>query len=309
MRFVVFGAAGFVARRHLKAIYDTGNEIIAVVDPYDAIGILDGFSLDIEYFKSVDEFTNFCRSLSITIDYISICTPNYLHFEHCKAAMDLGANVICEKPLVIHPKELDELSKHEILTKTSIFTVLQLRLHPKLVLLREEIQKETAGHEYDVTLTYIPTRGKWYNKTWKANEDTSGGVATNIGIHFFDLLLWLFGNMITYKVYMREPDCISGYLQLENAKVRWFLSINPEHLPTELKSTKQTTYRSITVDGKEIEFTHGFNDLHTRVYENTLSGKGFTISDAKPSLELVHNIRFTELSPLDSDHHPFMSNL
>jgi UDP-N-acetyl-2-amino-2-deoxyglucuronate dehydrogenase len=307
--FAIIGVAGYIAPRHLKAIRDTGNRLVAAVDPHDSVGQLDQYSFDTRFFTEVERFDRHLEKLhrgpeENRVDYVTICSPNYLHDAHCRLALRAGANAICEKPLVINPWNLDALEVLEDETKRKINTILQLRVHPQLLKLRESLQNSTTVH--DVTMTYITSRGPWYKESWKGHAEKSGGVATNIGIHFFDLLMWLFGTAGDIKVYHSTDTSMSGFLALENARVRWFLSIDNNDLPQSAKENQKTTFRSITVDGQEIEFSEGFADLHTRVYEETLSGRGFGISDARPSIELTYRIRNSEMSPLDEFAHPML---
>jgi UDP-N-acetyl-2-amino-2-deoxyglucuronate dehydrogenase len=238
------------------------------------------------------------------VQYVSICSPNYLHDSHCRLALRVGADAICEKPLVINPWNLDALEELEDETKHRIHTVLQLRVHPALIKLREELQQGSGMHE--VELTYITSRGPWYQVSWKGHEDKSGGVATNIGVHFFDLLLWLFGSVQGLKTHYADESRMSGFIELERARVKWYLSVDKNDLPDGAKSNGKTTFRSITVDGREVEFSEGFTDLHTRVYEETLAGRGFGIRDARPSIDLTYAIRTAEISPMDNLVHPFL---
>lgn len=310
--FAVIGVGGYIAPRHLRAIRDTGNCLIAAIDPKDSVGLLDQFAFDVSFFTEIERFDRHLEKLRRQSDqerahYISICSPNYLHDAHCRLAMRLGADVICEKPLVVNPWNLDALEELEQETGCHINTILQLRVHPELIKLRESLRNETMGKQHDVILTYITGRGNWYHVSWKGQVEKSGGVATNIGIHFFDLLLWLFGPAGDIRLYHADSKRMSGMIELERARVRWFLSVDAHDLPYPVVPGGKTTYRSITVDGKEIEFSEGFTDLHTRVYEETLAGRGFQIADARPSIELTHRIRTTAISPLDSFAHPFMA--
>jgi UDP-N-acetyl-2-amino-2-deoxyglucuronate dehydrogenase len=311
--FAIIGVGGYIAPRHLRAVRDTGNNLVAAVDPKDSVGILDQFGYDISFFTEIERFDRHLEKLrrgpeEKRIHYISVCSPNYLHDAHCRLAMRVGADVICEKPLVINPWNLDSLEEIEAETGCKVNTVLQLRVHPELLKLRQTLQADKSGKRHDVTLTYITSRGIWYHISWKGQQEKSGGVATNIGVHFFDLLLWLFGPAGEVKLYHADDKCMSGYIELENAYVRWFLSVDVKDLPDSSKRDGKTTYRSITVDGQEIEFSGGFSDLHTRVYEETLAGRGFGIQDARPSIALTHRIRTSEISPIDSLAHPKLSN-
>jgi UDP-N-acetyl-2-amino-2-deoxyglucuronate dehydrogenase len=310
--FALIGVGGYIAPRHLKAIRDTGNHLIAAADPKDSVGLLDQFDFDVRFFTEIERFDRHLeklrrRSEEERAHYISICSPNYLHDAHCRLAMRLGADVICEKPLVINPWNLDALEELEQETGRRINTILQLRVHPELIKLRESLRNEATGKQHDVIMTYITGRGNWYHVSWKGQAEKSGGVATNIGIHFFDLLLWLFGPAGDIRLYHADSKCMSGMIELERARVRWFLSVDANDLPYPVVPGGKTTYRSITVDGQEIEFSEGFTDLHTRVYEETLAGRGFRIADARPSIELTHRIRTEVISPLDTFVHPFLA--
>lgn len=294
-RFAISGAAGFVAPRHLKAIRDTGNHLVAAVDPHDSVGILDSYFPDVAFFTEFERFDRHLEKLRRDpaekhVDYLTVCSPNHLHDAHIRLALRLGADAICEKPLVLNPWNLDILSELEAETGQHVFTILQLRVHPSLVKLRKKLLKET-GKRHHVELTYITSRGPWYTYSWKGDEARSGGVITNIGIHFFDLLMWLFGGVEKAEVHLRELKRAAGSIVLDRADVNWILSIDRKDLPFEPEPGKSTTYRSITVDGEEIEFSGGFTDLHTRVYEETLAGRGFDLEDARPSIELVHRLR------------------
>ncbi|GJQ34876.1 MAG: UDP-N-acetyl-2-amino-2-deoxy-D-glucuronate oxidase [Anaerolineaceae bacterium] len=307
--FAVIGVGGYIAPRHLRAIKDTGNRLVAAVDPKDSVGILDQYSYDVKFFTEIERFDRHLEKLrrgfeAERIHYVSICSPNYLHDAHCRLALRVGADVVCEKPLVINPWNLDALEEIEAETKHRIFTILQLRVYPSLIKLRETLR--SAKDIHDVELTYITSRGPWYQVSWKGDHDKSGGVATNIGIHLFDLLMWLFGSVNGIKVYHKDDERMSGFIELERARVRWFLSVDKNDLPEQANTNGKTTYRSITVDGKEIEFSEGFTDLHTKVYEETLAGRGFGIKEARPSVQLTHDIRQSPLSPIDTLAHPFL---
>jgi UDP-N-acetyl-2-amino-2-deoxyglucuronate dehydrogenase len=308
--FAVIGVGGYVAPRHLRAIRDTGNRLIAAVDPKDSVGLLDQYSFDVKFFTEIERFDRHLEKLrrgpeENRVHYVSVCSPNYLHDAHCRLALRVGADVICEKPLVINPWNLNALEELEVETKHRIHTVLQLRVHPELIKLKQSLQEEAGQH--DVELTYITSRGPWYHVSWKGQQEKSGGVATNIGVHFFDLLLWLFGPAANIRVYHSDNSRMSGYIELEHARVRWFLSVDLQDLPFPTKAGGKTTYRSITIDGKEIEFSEGFTDLHTRVYEETLAGCGFRIADARPSIELTYAIRTAPISPKDECAHPLLN--
>jgi UDP-N-acetyl-2-amino-2-deoxyglucuronate dehydrogenase len=298
--FAITGVAGFVAPRHLRAISDTGNRVVAAADPHDAVGLLDRFSFDTRFFTEIERFDRHLEKLrrgpeDERVHYVSICSPNYLHDAHIRLALRIGADAICEKPLVVNPWNLDALDELAAETGRRINTVLQLRLHPALVALKERLDQECSTAKHDVTLTYVTTRGRWYDVSWKGSEERSGGLVMNIGIHFFDLLIWLFGTVGHSELHLRQPRRLAGALELERARVRWFLSTDSSDLPFVPEPGGRTTHRSITIDGADVEFSEGFNDLHTRVYENVLAGQGFSIADARPSIELAYRIRKAEL--------------
>lgn len=309
--FAITGVAGYIAPRHLKAIKDTNNQLIAAMDPHDSVGILDRYFSDVSFFTEFERFDRHLERLKRDpnrqgIDYLSICTPNYLHDAHIRLALRLGANAICEKPLVANPWQLDALQELEQESPGKVYTILQLRVHPSLIALKKKIDETPSDTKHEVVLSYVTSRGKWYLYSWKGDEDKSGGVATNIGIHFFDMLSWLFGGVQKSEVYLRDPKKMSGMLELENANVRWFLSIDKTDLPSVAVEAGQPTYRSITVDGEEIEFSGGFTDLHTRMYEVTIDGNGFGMEVARPSIELVHGIRNDKIIENPSYAHPFL---
>jgi UDP-N-acetyl-2-amino-2-deoxyglucuronate dehydrogenase len=306
--FAITGVAGYIAPRHLKAIKDTGNRLVAATDPHDAVGILDRFAFDCRFFTEVERFDRHLEKLrrgpeESRVHYVSICSPNYLHDSHMRLALRVGANVICEKPLVINPWNLDALEELERETGCRVATVLQLRVHPQLLALRDRLIA-APKKRHRVQLTYITARGGWYHVSWKGKEDRSGGIVTNIGIHFFDLITWLFGPVQRSVVHLRDPQRAAGVLELERADVQWFLSTDSSDLPFTPEPGVKTTYRSITVDGDEIEFSEGFADLHTRVYEETLAGRGFGIAEARPSVELTSRIRAAAVEPATADAHP-----
>ena len=296
--FAIIGVAGYVAPRHLKAIKETGNNLIAALDKSDSVGVLDNYFPDADFFIELERFDRHIEKLkrkeNTRLDYLSICTPNYLHDSHIRFALRSGANAICEKPLVLNPWNLDVLEAVENESEGKINTILQLRLHPDIVSLKEKVEREKKNEKYDVDLTYITSRGSWYHTSWKGEESKSGGIATNIGIHFFDMLLWIFGEVQECKVYLKEKDKMSGYLELEKARVRWYLSIDKNTLPKKNRELGQNTYRYMMINGEEIEFSDGFTDLHTKSYECILKGKGFGLLDAKPSVNLVYDIRNKE---------------
>jgi len=313
--FAITGVAGFVAPRHLKAISDTGNRLVAAVDPHDAVGILDRYSFDVRFFTEIERFDRHLEKLrrgpeADRVHYVSICSPNYLHDAHIRLALRVGAHAICEKPIVINPWNLDALEELEHESGRTVNTVLQLRLHPTLLALKERLAAEPAGRPHDVRLTYITARGAWYGVSWKGSDERSGGLVTNIGIHFFDLLLWLFGPLVDCRVHLREAERMAGFLELARARVQWLLSTRTEDLPFAPRPGVKTTHRSIAVDGQEVEFSDGFTDLHTRVYEEALAGRGFRIPDARPSIELSHRIRHTDVTTADASlRHPMLASL
>jgi UDP-N-acetyl-2-amino-2-deoxyglucuronate dehydrogenase len=311
MNFGLIGAAGYIAPKHMQAIRDTGNVLVAAVDRHDCVGRLDGFFPDAHFFTEIERFDRFLekRRRSGTEDqihYVSICTPNYLHDAHVRLALRVKAHAICEKPLVISPWNLDALEELEEEHGCRVYNVLQLRLIPSLLKLKQEIQEQTSRERAEVCLCYITRRGRWYDVSWKGAPEKSGGVAMNIGIHFFDLLLWLFGNVEHSDVHLNESRKMAGMLQLERARIRWFLSTNADDLPDHVRQQGGYAYRSMTYDGQEIEFSAGFQDLHTRVYEQILSGHGAGIRDARPAIELVHAISHADVQLNLHDAHPLV---
>jgi UDP-N-acetyl-2-amino-2-deoxyglucuronate dehydrogenase len=306
--FAITGVAGYIAPRHLKAIQDTGHRLVAATDPHDAVGILDRFAFDVRFFTEFERFDRHLEKLrrgpeDARVQYLTICSPNYLHDSHIRLALRVGAHAICEKPLVINPWNLDGLEELEAETGKRVFTILQLRVHPQLMALRERLRAEPAKRR-QVRLTYITARGGWYHVSWKGREDRSGGIVTNIGIHFFDLLTWLFGPVQRSDVHLRDGQRAGGIMTLESADVQWFLSTDTADLPFAPQPGSKTTFRSITVDGEEMEFSEGFTDLHTRVYEEILAGRGFGIADARPSVELTSQIRQAGITRPTADAHP-----
>ncbi len=307
--FALMGAAGFVAPRHMQAIRATGNRLVAAVDPHDSVGVLDQLASEVRFFTEVERFDRYIEKLrrgpeESRIDYLSVCSPNYLHDAHCRLGLRVKADVICEKPVVINPWNLDALEEMEAESGHRIWTILHLRAHETLRQLHATLTRAAKGTPHDVVLTYVTPRGPWYDVSWKGQPEKSGGVPTNIGIHFLDMLIWLFGNVHGLHVHLNEARRLSGFLELEHARVRWFLSVDAADLPPAAGPAGNAPYRSITVDGKEVEFSSGFADLHTRVYELTLAGKGFGIADARPSIELAHRIRNAPVVAASSDAHP-----
>lgn len=307
--FAQIGAAGFVAPRHMRAIKETGNALVAACDPYDGVGVIDSYFPGASFFTEYERFDRHVEKLKRRgqpIDFFSICSPNYLHDAHVRFALRYGASAICEKPLVLNPWNLDALEEMEKECEGNIYNILQLRHHPVIRNLKKNSIAAKSAEKKEIDLTYITSRGKWYYTSWKGNPLKSGGVATNIGIHFFDMLIWLFGRVEQVEVHQRTHDRASGFLELEKARVKWFLSIHGDTLPESSKRSGKTTYRSIQMDGEELEFSKGFEDLHTVSYREILAGRGFTIADARPSIELVHQIRNQELLPESNNTHPLV---
>ena len=294
--FAVIGVGGYVAPRHLKAIQETGTRLVAAVDPSDSVGILDRYSYDVRYFREIERFDRHLDKLrrgpeEHRIEWVSICSPNYLHDSHIRLALRNGANALCEKPIVINPWNLDALQELELETGRRVLTVLQLRVHPQLIALRERLRAETHARRVQVSLVYVTSRGPWYQVSWKGSSEKSGGIGTNIGVHLFDLLIWLFGKPGRSTLTVSEASRIGGELELKDADVKWFLSTNREDLPSEIREKGSSTYRLIAIDGDPVEFSEGFADLHTEVYRRTLKGEGFGIEDARASIEVVSRIR------------------
>jgi UDP-N-acetyl-2-amino-2-deoxyglucuronate dehydrogenase len=309
--FALIGAAGFVAVRHMRAIFETQNRLVAALDPNDSVGVLDSYFPDAHFFVEFERFDRHVDKLrrrGAPVSFVSICSPNYLHDSHIRFALRSGAHVICEKPLVLNPWNIDGLIELEQETGRRVYNVLQLRLHPVMRALQERErarQKSAPGEKREVELAYITSRGRWYHASWKGDLQKSGGIATNIGVHFFDMLQWVFGPAQTHELHVRSEDVASGYLELEHARVRWFLSIDQTTLPPEVQQKKQRTYRSIRIDGEELEFSEGFTDLHTATYRDILGGGGFGLDEARAAITLVHDIREGALNPLDSERmHP-----
>jgi UDP-N-acetyl-2-amino-2-deoxyglucuronate dehydrogenase len=292
--FALIGAAGYIAPRHMKAIKETGNTLVAALDKFDSVGIIDSHFPQADFFTEFERFDRHIDKLrrnGTKIDYVSICSPNYLHDSHIRFALRHQADAICEKPLVLNPWNVDALAEIEKETGRKIHTILQLRLHPAIQKLKEEIEHGPAGAVYDVDLTYITARGKWYHHSWKGDESKSGGIATNIGIHFFDMLLWIFGGVKENKIDKITEDHASGALTLERANVKWFLSINAGDLPPKTLQNGKSTHRSLKIQGKEFEFSEGFTDLHTESYREILAGRGFGLQEARASIEVAHRLR------------------
>ncbi len=292
--FVLIGAGGYIAPRHMKAIKDTGNNLLAALDKHDSVGILDSYFPEADFFTEFERFDRHVEKLKrqkIFTDYVSVCSPNYLHDAHIRFGLRIGADVICEKPLTLNPWNVDALMEIEKETGHNVYTILQLRLHPAIIALREKIKNGPAGKKYKIKLNYITSRGHWYHTSWKGDIQKSGGIATNIGVHFFDMLMWIFGDVQKNIVEQHTRDTASGQLVLEKAEVEWFLSINADTLPNAVKKESKRTFRSLTIDEEEFEFSEGFNDLHTKSYQEILAGNGFRLPEVKKSINLVHDIR------------------
>lgn len=306
--FTLIGAAGYIAPRHLKAIKDTNNDLVAAVDKFDSVGVIDSYFPNADFFVEFERFDRHVEKLkhedNLTIDYTSICTPNYLHDAHIRFALRVGSDAICEKPLVLNPWNIDALQTIEKETGKKVWNILQLRVHKSIIELKKKIENGPKDKIYDVDLTYLTSRGSWYYTSWKGDIDKSGGIATNIGVHFYDMLGWLFGDIKGNTVHIHEHDRAAGYLEFEKARVRWFLSINEDVLPEEVKAKGQRTFRSIQIEGEEIEFSGGFTDLHTSSYEEIINGNGFGLDEARKAIEIVHTIRHSKPIGLIGEYHP-----
>ena len=312
-RFGLIGAAGYIAPRHMQAMKATSNQLVAAYDPSDSVGIIDSLFPDADFFTEFERFDRHIDKLARegqqqALDYVAICSPNYLHDAHMRFALRSGADAICEKPLVLNPWNLDGLSAMEEQTGKTIHTILQLRVHPGILALKEKVASQALDRKYEVDLSYITSRGSWYLQSWKGDVGKSGGIATNIGVHFFDMLHFIFGDLQENKVHLNEPRKAAGFLEFEKARVRWFLSIDVEDVPEDIRAQGQRTYRSITIDGEELEFSGGFTDLHTISYEHILSGDGFGVEDNRAAIEMVSFIRDQASTVPTSDYHPFVMN-
>lgn len=311
-KFAVIGAGGYIAPRHLKAIRDTGNTLVAALDPSDSVGILDSFTYDVAFFTEFERFDRHAEKLrrqgnAQKIDYVSICSPNYLHDSHIRFALRIGADAICEKPLVLNPWNLDALLEVERETGRKVYNILQLRVHPAIVALKEKVAQADKKEKYEIDLTYVTSRGRWYFTSWKGNKEKSGGVASNIGVHFFDMLMWIFGKVQHHEVHYADDKKMAGFLELEKANVRWFLSVDNSDVPDSARAAGKSTFRSITVDGEEFEFSEGFTDLHTEVYREIIAGRGFGMEDARASINLVYELRNSLAVPVSGPHcHAFV---
>lgn len=312
--FALIGAAGYVSPRHMKAIKATGNILVAALDPNDSVGIIDSYFPDADFFTEFERFDRHVDKLRRSgsdsqINYVSICSPNYLHDSHMRFALRSGADAICEKPLVLNPWNIDGLKEIEKDSGRKINTILQLRVHPSIIALREMVSGSAGQTKHEVDLTYITSRGHWYLQSWKGEEKKSGGIATNIGVHFFDMLHFVFGDLQQNDVHYSSPTKAAGYLEYENARVRWLLSIDVDDVPDKARADGKRTYRSITCDGEEIEFSGGFADLHTRSYEEIMAGNGFGLDENRIAIETVADIRNAEPKGLQGDYHPFLNRV
>lgn len=313
LNFALIGSAGYIAPRHMRAIKDTGHNLVSALDRFDVMGTIDQYFPEADFFTEPERFDRHLDKLrrqgERKIDYVSICSPNYLHDAHIRLALRNGAHAICEKPLVLNPWNVDALEEIEQENQCRIYNTLQLRLHPNIIALKKKIENAPNDKTYDFDLTYITSRGRWYFISWKGQLEKSGGIATNIGIHFFDMLLWIFGGVKENIVHVSRPDKAAGLLLLEKARVRWFLSLDYEDIPGEVKARGQRTYRSLELEGEEIDFSGGFTDLHTAAYREIIDGKGFGLNDARPSINTVYVIRNAKPVGLVGDYHPLLNNL
>ena len=306
--FAMIGAAGYIAPRHMKAIKETGNDLVAALDKFDSVGVIDSYFPNASFFTEFERFDRHIDKLKRTghhLDYVSICSPNYLHDAHIRFALRQGADAICEKPLVLNPWNIDALALIEQETGHKIYNILQLRVHQSIIDLKKKIEAGPKDKIYDIDLSYLTSRGNWYYTSWKGDVTKSGGIATNIGVHFFDMLSWIFGDLKQNIVHINTHDRSSGYLEFEKARVRWFLSINDQVLPADIQAKGQRTYRSITIEGEELEFSEGFTDLHTISYEEILKGKGYGLEAPRQAIEIVHAIRHATPLGLKGEYHPF----
>ncbi len=310
--FSMIGIAGYIAIRHVQAIKETGNNLVAALDRFDSVGFVDAYFPNADFFVEFERFDRHIAKLNRTgthVDFVSICSPNYLHDSHIRFALRNGADAICEKPLVLNPWNIDALIDYEKETGKKVYNILQLRQHPSIIALKEKIKNGPSDKIYDIDLSYITSRGNWYHYSWKGDIQKSGGVATNIGVHFFDMLIWIFGDVKENIVHTLKKDKAAGYLRLENARVRWFMSIDYNDIPDKVKQKGQRTFRSITVDGNELEFSGGFTDLHTISYKKILAGRGYGVDAARKSIQTVFDIRNTHPVGLKGDYHPFAKNI
>lgn len=306
--FGLIGAAGYIAPRHMKAIKDTGNNLTAAYDIFDSVGVMDSHFPQASFFTEFERFDRHVDKLRRQgngLDYVSVCSPNYLHDSHIRFGLRSGADVICEKPIVLNPWNIDALEEIEKETGKKVYNILQLRLHQSIIDLKNKIENGPKDKIYDFDLTYLTSRGSWYYTSWKGDEKKSGGIATNIGVHFYDMLSWIFGPIKQNIVHLHTHDRAAGYFEFERARVRWFLSIDFNSIPDHIKAKGMTTYRSMTLEGQEIEFSDGFTELHTKSYQGVLDGKGFGLDEARNSIEIVHAIRNSTPIGLKGDYHPY----
>ncbi|NVK26122.1 MAG: Gfo/Idh/MocA family oxidoreductase [Gammaproteobacteria bacterium] len=311
-KFALIGAAGYIAPRHLRAIKDTGNELVVAMDINDSVGIMDSHFPDAEFFTEFEAFSAYVEDLKLKgekLDYIAVASPNYLHLPHMKFALQNGIDVICEKPLVLNTADLETLTRYEKEHGAKVNSILQLRLHPSIIALREKVRTAPANKVFDVDLTYLTSRGKWYLKSWKGFDEKSGGVATNIGVHFYDMLHFIFGDIKHNEVHYRDEKTSSGYLQYERANVRWFLSIDANHLPENAVQGEKLTYRSIDIEGEELEFSGGFTDLHTQSYERILAGLGYGVEDNRAAIQTVDTMRKSTIVKNPANPHPLLAKV
>ena len=320
LNFALIGAAGYIAPRHMKAIKETGNNLLAALDPYDGVGIMDSYFPDADFFIEPERFDRHLDKLrrlasaktrhhDQKVDYVSICSPNYMHDAHIRLALRNEAHAICEKPIVLNPWNVDALQAIEKESGKRVYTIFQLRYHPAIIALKEKIKKGPKGKIHDIDLTYITSRGKWYHRAWKGNIEKSGGIATNIGVHFFDMLSWIFGKVTENHVHLLTTEKAAGLLQLENANIRWFLSLDYNDVPPNTRTNGKSTYRSLKIDGSEVEFSDGFTDLHTKSYQEILNGKGYGLVDARSSISTVYEIRNADVIGLKGDYHPLLKDI
>ena len=306
--FALIGAAGYVAPRHMKAIKDTENNLIAALDTFDSVGVIDSYFPNADFFTEFERFDRHIdkkRREGDKVDYVSICSPNYLHDSHIRFGLRQGADVICEKPIVLNPWNLEALAEVEKETGNNVYNILQLRLHPSVIALKKKVEEGPKDKVYDIDLTYLTSRGHWYYTSWKGDVTKSGGIASNIGVHFYDMLGWIFGSVNKNVVHIHTHDRAAGYLEFDRARVRWFLSINYDVLPQNIKEKGLRTYRSLMIENEEFEFSGGFNELHTRSYEGVIAGKGYGLKACEQAIQIVHDIRHAEQIGLKGDYHPF----
>lgn len=311
-KFALIGAAGYIAPRHLKAIKETGNDLLVAMDINDSVGIMDSHFPDAEFFTEFEQFSGFVedsRQNGDRLDYVAICSPNYLHLSHMKFSLQNGIDVICEKPLVLTTADLKILESYESRYGAKVNSILQLRLHPSILALKRKVEESPPGKVFDVSLTYLTSRGKWYLKSWKGFDEKSGGVATNIGVHFYDMLHFVFGAVRRNEVHYRDKKTSAGYLEYDRARVRWFLSIDSNHLPENAVRGEKLTYRSIDVDGEELEFSGGFTDLHTASYRNILEGRGFGIAENLAAIQVVEEMRSSVICTSPTAEHPLLEKV